>query len=254
MIRSESIKELAAALAKAQGQMPNASKSAANPYFKSVYADMSSIVDAIKKPLSDNGIAYVQTTDTEDGTVTVETTLLHSSGEWLSSQLRMRPVKDDPQGIGSALTYARRYSLQAIVGLAAEDDDGNAATGHTQTASKPKALPAPAPADTPTPANPTGTIEPEEANERITLLKNIAEYAQSLMISADQLHKDAKKARGIPQYWDADTAYLRALEARMSTAWKAKEARPPEGDIWGDDPNNKQPVRLPHTLAVGLSE
>ena len=134
MNRSDTIGELAAALAKAQGQMTSASKASQNPFFHSRYANLASIVDAIKVPLANNGLAYVQTTDTEDGAVIVETTLLHASGEWVSGQLRMRPVKDNPQEIGSCLTYARRYALQAIVGLAAdEDDDGNAASGNTAT-------------------------------------------------------------------------------------------------------------------------
>jgi hypothetical protein len=129
MEKSEQIGQLATALAAAQGQMHSASKSAENPYFKSKYADLSAIVDSIKEPLNNNGIAYIQTTDIADGSVIVETMLVHTSGEWIMGRLKMRPVKDDPQGIGSCITYARRYGLQAIVGLDTEDDDGNAASG-----------------------------------------------------------------------------------------------------------------------------
>lgn len=129
MNKSETIGELAKALAKAQSEMTFAKKDNSNPFFKSKYADLANVVEAIKKPLADNGLAYVQATDIDDGGVIIETTLMHSSGEWYSSRLRMKPVKDDPQGIGSCITYARRYGLQALVGVPSDDDDGNAASG-----------------------------------------------------------------------------------------------------------------------------
>lgn len=129
MEKSETIGKLAEALAKAQGAIQGAIKDQANPYFKSKYADLSSVWDACRKPLSENGLAVVQTTCGYDpDSVTVETLLTHLSGEWIKSTLTMRPVKADPQGIGSCITYARRYSLAAMVGVAPEDDDGNAAS------------------------------------------------------------------------------------------------------------------------------
>lgn len=132
MEKSESIGKLAEALAKAQGAIEGAKKDQANPYFKSKYADLSSVWDACRKPLAENGLAVVQTTCGSDpDTVTVETLLTHLSGEWIMSRLSMRPVKSDPQGIGSCITYARRYSLAAMVGVAPEDDDGNAASQKT---------------------------------------------------------------------------------------------------------------------------
>lgn len=135
MLKSESIKDLAAALCKAQAAMTFAKKDAANPFFKSKYADLSAVVDAIKKPLSDNGLSYAQATDIDEhGGVIVETALMHSSGQWIESKLRMMPVKADPQGIGSCITYARRYGLQALVGIPADDDDGNAASGNETNA------------------------------------------------------------------------------------------------------------------------
>lgn len=130
MEKSEQINELAAALAKAQGQMEAATKDSANPFFKSKYADLAAIVAAIKKPLADNGLAYVQLVDHAEGGVMVETVLMHSSGQWISSRLKMPVVKSDSQGVGSAITYGRRYGLQAMVGIPADDDDGNAAAGH----------------------------------------------------------------------------------------------------------------------------
>ena len=134
--KSESIGALAAALAKAQAQMTVAVKGSANPFFKSKYADLASIMEAVRKPLTDNEIAVVQTTDIDERGVVVETVLMHSSGEWISGRLLMVPVKTDPQGIGSAITYGRRYGLQSMVSLPSDDDDGNAASG--QVAEKPR--------------------------------------------------------------------------------------------------------------------
>ena len=131
MNKSESIAALAAALATAQGSMKGAVKDSANPFFKSKYADLASVVEAIRAAFSTNGLSYIQTVEPSDkDEVRIETTLLHASGEWISCGILALPVnKVDCQGFGSALTYARRYSLSAAVGIAAEaDDDGNAAT------------------------------------------------------------------------------------------------------------------------------
>jgi hypothetical protein len=137
MNKSDTIGQLALALSKAQGQMKFAAKDANNPFFKSKYADLASVIEAIKVPLSANGIAFVQATDFEDSAVIVETILLHESGEWISGKLRMQPTKNDPQGVGSAVTYAKRYGLQAIAGVPSDDDDGNAATHQSAPAAKP---------------------------------------------------------------------------------------------------------------------
>lgn len=131
MNQSDSIAALAAALAKAQGAIKPAIKDSNNPHFKSRYADLASVWDACREPLSENGLAVIQTTDeVPDGSaVLLVTTLVHSSGEWIAGRLRLNPVKADPQGMGSAITYARRYALAAIVGIAPDDDDGEAAQG-----------------------------------------------------------------------------------------------------------------------------
>lgn len=125
MNRSESIKELSAALAKAQGDMSNPKKNANNPYFGSKYADLSAVINASKPILADNGLSVVQLPSMENGEVNVETILLHSTGEFISSSMSMRLAKNDAQGIGSCVTYIRRYCLAAILGIAQEDDDGN---------------------------------------------------------------------------------------------------------------------------------
>ena len=128
MNKSESIKELACALAKAQGQMGGAHKGKANPFFKSVYADLSSVVTAIREPLSSNGLSFIQATEPSDkDEIRVITMLMHETGEWLSSTIAIPVSKADAQGYGSAITYAKRYGLQGLLGVPSEDDDGNAA-------------------------------------------------------------------------------------------------------------------------------
>ena len=141
MNKSDNINELATALAKAQGAMRFAIKDADNPFFKSKYADLSSVVEAIRDALSGNGLSYMQHLHpSEKHEVCVETVLLHASGQWVSCGTLTVPVsKHDAQGFGSALTYARRYSLSAAVGVVADDDDGNAAAAAAPKAPAPKA-------------------------------------------------------------------------------------------------------------------
>jgi hypothetical protein len=131
MNRSDSLKELAPALVKAQTKIKAALKDSTNPHFRSKYADLSSVVEAVKAPLLECGIAFLQGVHDAEGGVAVETLLLHTSGEWVSSTLRIPAVKQDAQGYGSAITYGRRYGLQSMCGVPAEDDDGNAATAST---------------------------------------------------------------------------------------------------------------------------
>ena len=129
---SASIEEIAAALVAAQAKFGAAIKDSANPAYRSKYADLSSVIEATQKPLNDNGIAVLQAPQLDGQMVTVTTRLQHKSGQWYESDLTLPAVQRerfDAQSVGSAITYARRYSLQAITGLATEDDDGNAASG-----------------------------------------------------------------------------------------------------------------------------
>ncbi len=128
MNKSESIKEIATALNKAQAEMSGAQKKSANPFFKSKYANLEEIINCVKTPFADNGLSYMQWPIAKDGYAGVETIIMHISGEWISSELMLKCSKNDPQGMGSAITYARRYSLQAAAGVPSEDDDGNKAT------------------------------------------------------------------------------------------------------------------------------
>jgi hypothetical protein len=128
-MQSETIGALAAALAKAQSQISGAVKDAANPFFKSKYADLESVWQACRKPLTDNGLAVTQTSRyTPDGLMLV-TTLLHASGEWIAGEMPVLTKDASPQAQGSGITYARRYALAAIVGVYQTDDDAEAAQG-----------------------------------------------------------------------------------------------------------------------------
>jgi hypothetical protein len=131
MQHSENIAAISAALAKVQGSLDGARKDSTNPHFKSKYADLTSVWEACREQLSTNEIAVVQAPgEAAEGVVAMTTMLCHSSGEYFSETLTIPLAKVDAQGYGSALTYARRYALAAMVGIAPEDDDGNAATAH----------------------------------------------------------------------------------------------------------------------------
>jgi hypothetical protein len=127
------MKQIASALVKAQKAFGPALKTATNPHFKSRYADLAACVEAVIGGLNDNGIALIQRNSLDDAGVTVETVFVHESGEMLEcGKLHVPAAKHDPQGYGSALTYARRYSLMAACGIAPEDDDGNAGSKPTK--------------------------------------------------------------------------------------------------------------------------
>jgi hypothetical protein len=125
-LHSESLSNLAKALSQAQSKIKGAKKDANNPFFKSKYADLESVWEACRGPLTENGLSVAQLPTGQKGLLTI---LLHSSGEWIAGEMLLNPTKDDPQGLGSALTYGRRYSLAAITGVHQTDDDGNAASG-----------------------------------------------------------------------------------------------------------------------------
>jgi len=127
MKSSESINELASALCAAQSQMGGAVKDSANPFFKSSYADLTSVIKAIKQPFADNGLSYTQFPVNDENGVGVSTRLMHISGQWLEMDYTLPTVKKDPQAAGSAITYARRYALQSIAGIPTADDDAESA-------------------------------------------------------------------------------------------------------------------------------
>ena len=138
------LKNIYAAFVKAQAGFAPALKTSLNPHFKSRYADLAACIDAVIDSLNTNGIAIVQRTHPDETGVTVETLFIHSSGESFSGgTLHVPAAKQDPQGYGSALSYARRYSLMAACGIAPEDDDdGNAGSKPKPAAAPTKAQPA----------------------------------------------------------------------------------------------------------------
>jgi hypothetical protein len=167
--------KIAAALVKAQKAFGPALKDKTNPAFRSKYADLGACIEAVIDALNDNGIALVQKQHPHEGGVTVETIFLHESGESFSAGMLSVPAaKQDPQGYGSALTYARRYSLMAACGIAPEDDDGNAA-------SKPKKT------DT------EAIVSPKERAKRIAdgVAKGDAKNAAAFLAALPQAELDA---------------------------------------------------------------
>ena len=127
MKSSESIEKLAEALCAAQGEMGGAVKGSANPFFKSSYADLTSVIKAIKEPCFKHGLSYVQLPHRDGSSIGVVTRLIHTSGQWLEHECTLPMVKADPQAAGSAVSYARRYALQALFSIPSVDDDSESA-------------------------------------------------------------------------------------------------------------------------------
>ena len=137
-VQSQEINELAKALSIAQGKIESASMDKENPFYKSKYADLFSVWGACRETLTSNGLSVVQTgRPSGNGKCIVITTLMHSSGQWIRGEMEATPAKQDPQGIGSCITYLRRYSLAAMVGVCPEDDDGNGSLDRENSAGKP---------------------------------------------------------------------------------------------------------------------
>jgi hypothetical protein len=214
MLTSETITKIMPSLIKAQGEFAPAVKAKVNPHFKSKYVPLDVVLDAIAEPLRNNGIAIIQQTDILDGRMVLLTRLVHESGEWIAGRYPVQPVKADPQGEGSALTYARRYALMAIAGIAPEDDDGNAAVKAVQR--EPATVTRILPTD--------GVWEAQDEEQQAFLLK-IAEAVFDLMPDAD-----AALAHIEEQKLDADekTALWTRFDSKTRTALKkahnAKEA------------------------------
>lgn len=129
MKTSDSIKQIAEALVSAQKQIKFAVKDSTNPHFKSKYANINSVIDAVKAPLNNHGIAILQSlSPSDDGKLHLTTRLIHSSGEWIEDTAVCPLQKQDAQGLGSAVSYIRRYSLSAFLSLYSDtDDDGQSA-------------------------------------------------------------------------------------------------------------------------------
>jgi hypothetical protein len=216
------VKSIASALVKAQKEFGPALKTNTNPHFRSKYADLSACIEAVIDALNNNGIALIQSVHPDDKGVTVETVFLHESGEKIEcGALHVPAAKHDPQGFGSALTYARRYSLMAACGIAPEDDDGNAA-------SKPRVTPANGSVRH-TPTDEALTINPA----RETTIKLAASLAVAKFKKGDQLGAyeeisgitDADEKLYLWQVLKSESA-LRAFIKKHAAELREQEAEP----------------------------
>uniref|UniRef100_A0A6M3JTG7 Putative Erf family protein n=2 Tax=viral metagenome TaxID=1070528 RepID=A0A6M3JTG7_9ZZZZ len=160
-MRSDSTKEIATALSNFQGKMTAVKKDSVNPFYKSKYASLDTIWETIRKPLSENGLSVAQTMNLIEDKSVLETTLYHTSGEWISGTQLVNPVKDDPQSLGSAISYARRYSLSAILGLVSDDDDDANTATKPETKQEVKAPEKPVPPTVETPQKSEGITLPQ---------------------------------------------------------------------------------------------
>lgn len=183
--------KFAEAMAKAQAEMGAASKDKTNPHYNKSYADFESVRQACIGPLTKHGLSIVQPTAYEGNTVYVTTMILHQSGEYLESTLAVPVSKADAQGIGSAMTYGRRYGLMAMTGIAPADDDGNAAVGGEAPARTAKP-----------PAKPKAPAVPLADDEDIDEILNLAERRMSAAtfdgyVAPDDPREHARKAIGV---------------------------------------------------------
>lgn len=171
------MQQIATALVKAQRAFAPALKTSTNPHFRSRYADLAACVEAVIDALNANGIALIQRTHDSDNGVAVETLLVHESGETISGGILHVPAaKHDPQGYGSALTYARRYSLMASCGIAPEDDDANAASK-----TRPAAIPRNAGASVSQDQNNAPGVDPAPSKEDIERAAKIIRACKTLV-------------------------------------------------------------------------
>lgn len=207
MNKSESITKLAAALAKFQADVKNPKNTDTNPQFRSKYAPLDVVINTVKPVLAANGLSFSQSTGSEGENVIIKTLIIHESGEWIETdplvlpayQIKGGGVKEfNAQGAGSAITYARRYSLSAALGLSSEDDDDGNAASHSNAPAKtpPKAPAAPA-----IPASlkqvyqkAAGSIDGLEkwASEQLAKGKTYEQMEQSIQAALDKKNEGGK--------------------------------------------------------------
>ena len=211
---TDQINTIAAALAKAQAKMGKAIKDSNNPAFRSKYADLGSVMDACLPALNECGISVVQPFAMIGDKYAVETILLHESGERLSCAIPLLVNKNDMQGLGSAMTYARRYGLMCMAGIAPEDDDGNAAAK------------APPPKEEPAPRR-SGPTDDQIAHDRAVI------DAHAMIESAESLADLQTVWKGLSKPVQADP---RVIEAKDKT--KAALTPKPAADLGDDIPEH----------------
>ena len=226
MRMSEEINEIAEALAKAQGEVENAAKDRENSHFRSRYADLAAVREAIRAPLSQNGLSYVQFLRGDQGALEIETMLMHKSGQYLADTLRIPLSKNDAQGIGSAASYGRRYSLMALVGIASsdDDDDGNAAS--ERPAPRGNGKPAEQPRTQVTSGKREAPPEPTDAERKTaTVMIDTIRMAESEADLADWLADNKAVLEALPEALrdQVRQAYRRTLAALRLAQAEAAE-------------------------------
>lgn len=243
---SEQINDIAAALAKAQAEMENVAKDRENPHFRSRYATLAGVLDEVRPKLAQQGISIFQAPVNGDGNnIGVATRLLHSSGQWIESAVYVQPTKFDAQGVGSVLTYLRRYSLMAVAGVGPEDDDGNAAVGRPQASEKAngvtRAAAPPPPPQRPAHVNGASLpVHPEEdgattaARQRVRMLIDKLDHqvkgaknsiALDLIWSAVETEDSLSEIEKAGSDGAAAVSALRSKYARRSEQLKESESR-----------------------------
>jgi hypothetical protein len=244
---STEVKDLFEALAKAQAEIRAAAKDAENPHFRNKYADLASVWDACRGPLTRNGLGIVQLPERTEGGVSVTTMLTHSSGQWIRSSLEM-PLAGNAtsQQVGSAITYARRYSLSAVAGVAPDDDDGNAAS---EGAPKEKAKPKPDKQKAKAPERSKANSETRAACARYVVEcqrvgaepRGLASFlAEALGKKEQEVEANEPKWNQLPdRVWEKAAVLIVAEHAQLGEAQhqrELKKEREPGEDEWDEDP------------------
>jgi hypothetical protein len=207
-MQSEQTGDLSTALAKAQAAMKPAVINKVNPHFKNKYADLTAVLDAIRKPLAENGLSVTQTTEVGEGAFLLVTTLRHSTGQWVSSAYPL-PLAGKPQELGSALTYARRYSLSAMLCISADEDDdaelAHNSNGHAKASPIKPQIASP-------PTHPeTGEVSPHPIAEQ----EGTQQWGQAFIAAV----KLAKTGEEIDQWVNDNAAGLDALKGASEKAY-----------------------------------
>lgn len=230
MNHSEQMNELLAALSLAQGEIDNALKDADNPHFKSKFADLASVRDAIRGPLAKHKLCYVQTPEAEGAKVTVTTMLGHASGQWVSGSLTLTARDATPQSVGSAITYARRYGLSAIVGVAPEEDDGNAASAPPRQA-----------------AHRVNGVTPAPANKPRTVAERVAAFSAQMVGLGLAVEGDVEKrlTEEFGPEWGPMRDWPEAAADRVREACKAYERKAREFIGEMTEKSKKKPKGVP---------
>lgn len=217
-------KSIVSALAAAQSEMDALTKNATNPHFRAKYADLAAVVSACLPALNKHGIALIQPVGEDELGRFVETVLMHETGE-LRCRVPLVVSKNDAQGFGSALTYARRYGLMSMVGLAPEDDDGNAAVKAPPAARKPRAVEAPSEAPPEQSAEPAYTLTQEQIRDLQPRVRAVND-------------EPGDKIEALTALWKtmAPEAKQDVRVKKMFADWKAyftkqAEAQPPKPDL-----------------------